>query len=98
MIQNASTQVLTADGAVSSSGQAVRVFAIHILSSGGGAAVVSLKNGTAGTATAYITETGTTSVGVTFTYNTQGVLFPAGCFVDVDANTTSVTVTLNRNS
>lgn len=93
MIQNAGSQLVTADAAVSSAGTAVRVFAIHILSTGGGAAVVSLRAGSTVGATIWITETGTVSTGKTITYGTQGVLFPNGCFVDVDANTTSVLVT-----
>lgn len=93
MIQNAGTQLITADGVVGSSGVAVRIFAVHILSGGGGAAVVSLRSGTVVGGTAWITETGTTSTGKTFSYGTQGVLFPNGCFCDVDTNTTSVAVT-----
>lgn len=92
MIQNAGTQLVTVDAAVGSSGIAVRVFMIHIIS-GGTAAIVSLRNGTASGATAYVTQTGTISTGATFTYGLQGMLFPAGCFCDVDVNTTSVAVT-----
>lgn len=93
MIQNAGTQLVTVDGVVNSAGTAVRVFAIHILSGGGGAAVVSLRTGSAVGGAIWITETGTVSTGKTFTYGTQGVWFPSGCFVDVDTNTTSVAVT-----
>lgn len=95
MIQNAGTQLVTADGVVGAASVAVRIFAIHILSGGGGAAVVSLKSGALVGGTAWITETGTVSTGKTFSYGTQGVLFPSGCFVDVDANTTSVAVTFS---
>lgn len=95
MMQNAGTQLITADGVVGVSGKPVRVYAIHIISGGGGAAVVSLVNGTAA-GTAVITETGTTSKGVTFQYGTCGMAFPAGCFVDIDTNTTSVAVAFER--
>lgn len=98
MITNASTTVVTADGVVASAGQAVRVFAIHIISGAGGGAVVSLRSGSTVGGTVWITETGTASTGKTFPYGTQGVLFPSGCFVDVDTNTTSVTVTYNNNT
>lgn len=95
MMQNSSTQLVTADAVISASGKPVRVYSIHIISGGGGGAVVSLVNGTAaGTAT--ITETGTVSKGVTFNYGTCGHAFPAGCFVDVDTNTTSVAVAFER--
>lgn len=93
MIQNASTQLVTADGILGVSGTPVRIFAIHILSSGGGASAVSLRSGTTVGGTVWVTETGTVSTGKTFSYGTQGILFPNGCFVDVDANTTSVAVT-----
>ncbi len=96
MIQNAGTQVLSADGVVASAGIAVRIFSIHILSGAGGGAVVALRSGSVVGGTIWITETGTASVGATFSYNTQGIWFPSGCFVDFDANTTSVTVTYSR--
>lgn len=98
MIQNAgATLIGTADAAVSTAGQAVRVFTIHIIS-GGTAAVVSLRNGSTVAGTVWVTETGTISTGKTINYGTQGILFPSGCFVDVDTNTTSVLVTYNHNS
>lgn len=92
MIQNAGTQVITADGVVNAAGVAVRIFSIHVISGGGGAAVPTLKTGSVIGGAIWIQETGTASTGKTFTYGTQGVWFPNGCFVDVDANTTSVTV------
>ena len=85
----------TSDAAIGVSGNATRVFNIHILS-GGTAAIVSLRNGTAASATAYLTETGTISTGKTFDYGTKGMLFPSGCFVDVDTNTTSVLVAFEQ--
>lgn len=93
MIQNAGTQLVTADGVVASAGTAVRVFTIHILSGGGGAAVVSLRTGSVVGGAIWVTETGTVSTGKTIQYGTQGIWFPNGCYVDVDANTTSVAVT-----
>ncbi len=96
MIQNAGTQLITADGVVGAASVAVRIFAIHILSGAGGGAVVSLRSGAVVGGTIWVTETGTASTGKTFTYGLQGILFPSGCFVDVDTNTTSVAVTYNR--
>lgn len=97
MIQNAGSQLFAADGQVGSSGTpTVRVFALHIISSSGATApIVSLRNGTSSAATAFVTQTGTATVGAgnTFTFGTQGIEFPAGCFCDVDANTTSALVT-----
>ena len=84
------SQLITADGVVGVSGQAKIVYCIHIIS-GGTAAVVSLRRGTAVTDTIGVTQTGTISTGATFNYE-GGLFFPGGCYVDVDANTTSVLV------
>lgn len=97
MIQNAGTQSITGNNpaAVGSAGIAVRVFHIHIISGGGGGSVVSLRNGSSGSGTIWITQTGTTSTGATFNYGMQGILFPAGCFVSTDANSANVIVTFS---
>lgn len=85
------TKLITADGEATTANIPTRVQSIHILSGGGGAAVVSFKNnGSSGTT--YLTETGVVSTGKTVYYGQDGVLFPNGCYVDVDANTTSVAV------
>lgn len=94
-VQNSATTLLTADGVVGTSGAATRVFFFHIIS-GGTAAVVSLRNGTTVTSTIYITETGTINTGRTLAYGANGILFPAGCFCDVDVNTTSVLVSYEQ--
>lgn len=86
------SQLVTADIAVGVSGKPCRVFGIHAISAGGGGTVAILRNGIAATATIYAQETGTTSTGKTFNYGPYGILFPAGCFCDVDANVTSVLV------
>ena len=91
------SKLITGDAELFSAGDQVRVFNIHILSSGGGAAVVSLKNGGAG-GVVWITETGTTSTGKTFEYGPQGHLFTNGCYVDVDTNTTSVLISCRKEN
>lgn len=90
------TTLVTADGTIGVSGKPVRVYHIHILS-GGTAGVVALRNGTAVTDTIWVQETGTASTGATFDYG-EGVLLPGGCFVDVDANVTSVAVTFHTEN
>ena len=91
MIQNAGSQVITADSVVGVSGKATRVFAVNIVSDGT-AGVVILRNGTSTGGTAYVTENGVVSSGKTVTYGTQGILFPSGCFCDVDSHATSTLV------
>jgi hypothetical protein len=95
MIQNAGTNSIVGNNsaAVGSAGTAIRIFTMHLISGGGGATVVSLKNGSTSGGTTWITETGTTSTGKTFNYGHDGVLFPAGCFVVTDANSADVTIT-----
>jgi len=88
------TQLVTADGVIGRSGLPVRIYHIHIISGGGGGGVVNLRNGSVVGDTIWVSETGTVSVGTTFDYN-EGLLLPGGCFVDVDANVTSVAVTFH---
>lgn len=88
--------LITEDGAVSTSGEPVAVYGIHILSGAGGGGVVILRDGTSTAGTAIITEEGTASQGVTFHFGGVGVVFPSGCFADVDANVTSVSVFYKR--
>lgn len=99
MIQNASTQAIASgtDAAIGSSGIAVRIFTVHLISDGT-ATVTSLRNGTSSSATIYATETGTVSTGKTINYGTQGMLFPAGCFLDVDSHCVGGIVTYNLAS
>lgn len=96
MIQNDGTQVIVSgtDAVIGSSGVAVRILTVHLISDGT-ATVTNLRNGTSASATIYVTETGTASTGKTINYGTQGMLFPAGCFLDVDAHCVGGIVTYN---
>lgn len=84
------TQVLTEDGAVGTSGKPIRVYWIHLVS-GATASTTTFKNGTTTSGTAYIQVDGLVSKGVTLNF-AGGVLFPAGCFMDTDANISYCTV------
>lgn len=81
---------LTASGAVGRAGKPKMVYAAHIISTGGGGAVLTLKDNATG-GTIYITGTGTVSTGVTFNFG-EGFFFPTDCFCTIGANTTSVLV------
>jgi hypothetical protein len=84
------SQRLTADGAVGVSGKPIRVFSATWLS-GDPAGDLVLRNGTADSDSPYTTIAG--AVDLTVTQNWEdGLLFPAGCFLDFDANLTSVVV------
>jgi len=90
------SQLIVADGVVGTSGKPIRVYGIHVISGAGGGAVINLRSGTAVGGTIRITSTGTASQGVTFLYGNEGQLFEAGCFCDIDTNTTSVLVSFQR--
>lgn len=81
---------IAADGFVDST-NATRVFAFIVKSAGTGA-VVAAKNANV---TEYDSITGTASQAIIRAYP-GGLLFPGGCFVDVDVNTSYVTVIYKR--
>ena len=78
------TQRVTADIAIGRSGQPCRIFCVHLVS-GASASTLNLRNGTSasGTIQAQIDGTALRSATVSFA---GGMLFPLGCFADVDAN------------
>ena len=78
------------DVAVGTSGKPTRVFSLSV-TSGGSAGITLLRNGTSASGTALYHMDGTISKCVTQNFE-GGMLFPAGCFADVDANCASVTV------
>ena len=85
------TYQVTVDGQAGPA-KAVRVWSV-VVKSDTTAAVVSLKNGTSTGGTEYDQIDGTISKAVVRSYE-GGLVFPAGCFVDLDAHTTYVTVSL----
>jgi len=87
------TQLVVADGTVGRAGLPVRVYNLHINCNAGGNGVVNLRNGSTVAATIWAICNGTASSGVTVPFAETGILLPAGCFVDIDANVTSVAVT-----
>lgn len=98
MIQNSGSQAFTtSDVVIGTSGKPTRVFAINFLS-GGTAGVIILKNGTSASGTAFVQENGVISSGKTVTYGTTGVLFPAGCFLDLDTNVSSGVVSFSQEA
>lgn len=86
---------VTADGELNSAGDRLRVYMVHVISGAGGGAVVSLRNGGAA-GDIWVTVTGTASTGITFDFGHNGIVFSNGCYVDVDANTTSVVASYEK--
>jgi hypothetical protein len=97
MIQNSGSQVIASgtDAAIGPSGKPIRVFSVNFLSDGT-AGVLILRNGTSASDTVYVTENGVISSGKTISYGQAGILFPAGCFMDVDSHVTGGVVSFAR--
>lgn len=84
------------DAAVITSGKPVRVFSISALSDGT-ATVVKLYNGTSTGGDLYLQIDGTISKAVVQDFS-HGILFPAGCFADVDSHTVSLIIACAKES
>lgn len=83
---------LTADGAVGRSGNPIVVYNVEMLNNSSVGELV-LRNGTSASDTVYVKKNGVT-VSDTDTYNWEGgIVFPNGCFFDIDTNTVAVVVT-----
>lgn len=89
-------QLITGDGVLNTSGEPVAIYGVNILSGAGGGGVVNLRSGTAVSGAIVIQEKGTASQGKSFSYGGKGIVFPSGCYVDVDANVTAVAVSFKR--
>jgi len=91
-------QLVTADAALSAAGKAVAVVSVQLNSAGAGAGSVILRNGTGtgGTAVYEFTGSAASSLELYVLAGGKGVVFPDGCFVDIGANTDSVTVAYEK--
>ena len=92
------TELVTADKIIGRSGKPVRVYHLHINSGAGGGGVVNLRNGALVTSTIWAICNGTASAGEGVSFGETGILLPLGCFVDVDANVTSVAITFHTEN
>ena len=84
------SQRITGDSVVGPTGRPIRLYCVSLVSSGGGASVLSLKNGSTSSGTEYVSVTGTTSTGSVVNF-AGGLRFPDGLFADADTNTASAT-------
>jgi hypothetical protein len=89
MYDGRSYQLVTADAQLGSG--TVAVYGMHIIS-GASAGIVTLRNGTSTGGTQIMRETGTADTGYSVNFGGEGVVFPSGCFVDINADVTSVAV------
>ena len=79
-------QVVSSDIALGTSGSPVVVYGVNMISDTT-AGVVVLRNGTTTGGTLIVSVTGTISTGTYHDFG-GGIVFPAGCFVDITANVT----------
>ena len=84
------TRLTTTDAIVGASGKPIRVYDVTMVS-GGTASKVILRNGTTTGGTPQLQIDGVINQQVSWS-STNGLLFPDGCFADVDANTVALTV------
>lgn len=84
------SQILTDDGAVGVSGKSYRLECVHLISLTSAAAFC-FFNGTTASATKYV-HLPLSSAGTTTVNFQGGLLFPAGCYMTVDAVTVGATV------
>lgn len=84
-------QRITADGVIGTSGKPVRLYGLHIIS-GATAGVIDVYSGTDATGTGVLIDvSGAANQGVNVPgFPAEGIYFPGGCYIDVDANTTAV--------
>lgn len=86
MAHGSGIQRVTADAVVGVSGKPVRVYGVTWLS-GTTAGYVGLRNGTGTSSDLQYYLDGTASKSFTQNFE-EGMLFPSGCYCDVDANVT----------
>lgn len=79
------------DIAIGTSGKPIRIYDAYVVS-GATAAVVKLYNDTSATGSDYVQIDGVISKSANLPGSGQGLLFPRGCFADVDANTVALVV------
>ncbi len=82
------SQRRTTDGVIGVSGKPVRVFGFIVNADSSGA-IVAVYDGTSTGGTAYDSLVGAASVSTRISYP-GGLLFPDGCFIDIDAHTNYV--------
>lgn len=87
-IENSGSAIFTADTAVGA-GEPVRVFQATWLSDGTARDLV-LRNGKVDSATVWVTAAGTISKTTTIDFGSHGILFTAGCFIDIGSATSVV--------
>lgn len=87
----------TASGQILNLGDRIRVYNVNLRSNAAVVGVVTLRNGGSG-GTAYFVEEGGTGTGLSFSLGRYGMLFPAGCYVEIDSNTSFAVVNYHKEN
>ena len=80
------------DSVIGVSGAPTRVFQLTVLSDGT-AGVSLLKNGKTSGGTIYVNPTNVVNKTATVSFGEEGIVFPGGCFADVDAHCIATLIT-----
>lgn len=88
------SQKRTTDGVIGGSGKAIRVFGFIVNADSSGT-VVAVYDGTSTGGTAMDSLVGAASISTRISY-AGGLLFPNGCFIDVDAHTNYVVASYSQ--
>ncbi len=83
-------EVITANGALITSGKPVRVYNVSIV--GSGTAGVELYNGTAVSGTARVSFKAGAATRTTTQNFEGGLLFPGGCYVEIESGTSQAVI------
>ena len=89
--QSSGSTTLTADGAVGIIGKPTRIFSATWICDGATNVNLVLRNGSSASGTVYVQQAGTNAKSVTQNWH-NGLLFPSGCFFDIDGDVASATI------
>ena len=84
-------QKITADGVIGVSGKPIRLFGYTQLSAATGSGLVIFYNGSSASGTELFRRSGTANGTITVDFGASGMFFPAGLYLDIDADVTNVT-------
>ena len=88
------TEVLTSSGTLISSGAPVRVYSLTLV--GSGTAGVELYNGTSATGTARVSIAAAAATRTTTQNFEGGMLFPSGCYVELETSVSQAVLECRR--
>lgn len=95
-MEAAASKVLTASGNVGVAGDPIVMYGWIIENDANSAGVCDIYDGSSTGGTKILNDTGVASKGKIFGLNGVGVLFPNGCYVNLDAHVASVTAVYQK--